>query len=288
MPEKKRSLFFKRMIHAPFPYEGKFADSGRDFYDVVDPVTGSRLHTTPAGRRLAEDRHYRDNRVLFFIPPLFDSAKPFFYLLFFHGFLTTAARSVHDFRLTDQVAASKQNVIFIAPQLAVDAEDSSPGKFFGKNAFRAFMAEAAGYISEDTGLFQTERFKTAPIILSAFSGGYKSVACILEYGGVGERVRGVYLLDALYGDLDVFAGWVEKNLDKAFFSLLYTKGHVKKNKKRLAALLAQKGIGYEEGRPGRLKPGQIFLTPSKRLHGDIPLLGPPRHPLQQMLENLCL
>ncbi len=286
MANRNSPLFFKRLEHAPFPYDSKFADSERDFFDHVDPDTGVRLHTTPAGKHLSENSHYWDSHVLFFIPTGFNPWRPFFYLVFFHGFGTTAAQTVKDFRIVDQVTASKRNVILITPQLAVDAADSSPGKFFIKDVFKDFMAEAAHVLSEKVGHTHSVRLAAAPIILSAFSGGYKSVAYVLDRGGVSERIRGIYLLDALYDDLEMFSRWIEKNHDKAFFELIYSKGPVKKNAKRLAAQLVEKGIGHEKGRSSRLTPGRIYLTPSDHVHATIPLFGPPMHPLKQMLESL--
>lgn len=280
------SLFSKRLENAPFPYDGEFADSGRAFYDRVDAESGERLHTSMAGELLAEARHFQDDRVLFFLPPGFDPQRPFCFLLFFHGFNSTAVRSVSDFRLAEQVSASKRNAILIVPQLAVNAADSSPGKFFRPSVFRDFMAEVALILSEKYGRRHAARLETAPIILSAFSGGYKSVAYVLDRGGVSERIRGVLLLDALYDDLPIFRRWVEKKLDKSFFSLIYTDGPVKKMAKQLAALRAQKGPGLERNWPAQLAPGRIYLTASEQAHDAVPVFGPPMHPLQQMLEGL--
>ena len=49
-----------------------------------------------------------------------------------------------------------------------------------------------------------------PVILVAYSGGYLPAAFALAQGGAGERVRGVVLLDALYGEEDKFADWIER------------------------------------------------------------------------------
>lgn len=281
------SLFSERLVYAPFPNDGECTDSGRDVADRVKLENRALLHIPISGGCPAQGPVCEDHRVLFFVPPDFDPLEPFFYLVFFHGFRTTAARTLKDFRLIKQVTAARRNGILIVPQLAVNAEDSSPGKFYRKGIFRFFMAEAADMLSEKIDRRHASRFAEAPIILSAFSGGYKSVAYVLDRGRICERIQGVLLLDALYGELERFGNWIEKNLDKSFFSLIYTRGLVEENAKRLAAQLAKRGIRYEKWRPDRvLKPGRIYLTPSDRAHEDVPLAGPPEHPLQQMLEDL--
>ena len=53
-----------------------------------------------------------------------------------------------------------------------------------------------------------------PIIIVGYSGGFMPTAWSLEVGGVPNRVRGVFLLDAVYGELDKFASWIENNRDR--------------------------------------------------------------------------
>ena len=63
-----------------------------------------------------------------------------------------------------------------------------------------------------------------PVIIVGYSGGFVPTAWSLEVGGLGNRVRGVFLLDALYGELDKFASWIENNRS-AFFVSSYTPLH---------------------------------------------------------------
>ena len=59
-----------------------------------------------------------------------------------------------------------------------------------------------------------------PIVIVAYSGGYVAAASAVERGGLKKRVRGVVLLDSLYGDLDKFAHWIEDD-PSAFFVSVY-------------------------------------------------------------------
>ena len=60
-----------------------------------------------------------------------------------------------------------------------------------------------------------------PVIIVGYSGGFVPTAYSLDVGGLGNRVRGVFLLDAVYGELDKFASWIETQPDRLFRQRLY-------------------------------------------------------------------
>ena len=62
------------------------------------------------------------------------------------------------------------------------------------------------------------RIDALPVVIVAYSGGYYPAAWVLRHGGLGDRLRGVILLDALYGELDKFADWIERHGAAFFFS----------------------------------------------------------------------
>ena len=82
-----------------------------------------------------------------------------------------------------------------------------------------------------------------PIVIVAYSGGYLAASWCLRIGGVQNRVRGVILLDALYGEVDKFAAWIESNRGRFFLSA-YTSS-TQNNHVALKIILAQKKISYE-------------------------------------------
>src|SRR5208337_2169194 len=60
------------------------------------------------------------------------------------------------------------------------------------------------------------------VIIVFFSGGYLPAVYSLTVGGEGGRVRGVVLLDALYGEKDKFVRWAEGPGRSAFFVSAYS------------------------------------------------------------------
>ena len=87
-----------------------------------------------------------------------------------------------------------------------------------------------------------------PIVIVGYSGGFLPTAWSLEVGGISNRVRGVFLLDAVYGELDKFASWIEKNRT-GFFVSSYTH-YTRRHDQELMQMLRDKGIAVtrEHGR----------------------------------------
>ena len=86
----------------------------------------------------------------------------------------------------------------------------------------------------------------------------------LEVGGLGNRVRGVFLLDAVYGELDKFASWIENNRS-GFFVSSYTR-YTQRHDRELMQMLRDKGIAISENMDGPLRPGSVVFveTPRRR------------------------
>ena len=81
--------------------------------------------------------------------PNFDPKAPGVIVVYFHGNNATLARDVVGRQQTPrQVAASRLNAVLVAPQLAVDARDSSAGNFWRDGGFAAFLDEAEAKIAQ--------------------------------------------------------------------------------------------------------------------------------------------
>jgi len=271
---------------APFPHSGKDVDP--HFFDFTDPKTGERFRTSRTLERLSEKDHYSDSSVLFHVPKRFNPGKPFFYVVFFHGNRSDVQQCLKDYRLDEQIESSGKNVILLLPQLAKNASDSSPGKFSRNNAFRTFMQEAAQVLSQKIGKKYRRPLEQAPLILAAFSGGYKPLACALDRGGTDSQVKGVLLLDALYEDLYIFGRWVLSHDSRGVFVSVFTEGSACDEKTRtLAQFLNEHRVPFKKEWPkGGFPKNPIFLIGSPFEHMQIPIEGPPREPLAALLRSL--
>ena len=132
---------------APFPYNGLVPRSEKPFLDVIE--NGRRGHRTGAGRIYWEDETYSDRQVLLHMPKGFDIHRPGLLVVFFHGHGAKLADDVYlRQQVPAQISSSGVNAVLVAPQLAVNAADSSAGKLWQPGAFGRFLGEAAQHLAK--------------------------------------------------------------------------------------------------------------------------------------------
>jgi hypothetical protein len=270
---------------APFPYRGTMPNSAETFINVND--NGRRGHRTGSGRIYWEKETYSDDRVLLHIPKGFDIRRPALMLVFFHGHGATLERDVlARQKVPAQITASNANVVLVAPQLAFDARDSSAGKFWQPGAFGRFVGEAGQQLARLHGDRKSLRtFASMPIIIVAYSGGYVAAAAAIQQGGLKKRVRGVVLLDSLYGDLDKFANWIEAD-PSAFFLSVYL-GSTRNQNARLGDILAAHDVDVSPQINTRLATGGVAVVPGGDVrHRDLVTRAWVENPIIDILQRL--
>ena len=275
------------MKSSAFPYYGDSPGSDTSFLNVSKD--GRRGHRSFSGRVYWQDETYSDNRVLVHIPETFDLRKPAAIVVFFHGNGATLERDVRDRQLVpQQVSESGANAVLLAPQMAVDAADSSAGKFWQPGAFRRFIMESADHLARlygDPGA--AKAFANLPIVIVGYSGGFLPTAWSLEVGGLSNHVRGVILLDAVYGELDKFASWIE-NHRSGFFVSSYTH-YTARHDHDLMNMLREKGIAVSEDMDAPLHPGSVVFVETGEgiTHRDYVTNAWTRYPIEQVLMKMA-
>ena len=250
---------------APFPYAGLVPRTRKPFLDVEE--NGRRGHRTGAGRIYWEDETYSDRQVLLHLPKGFDIRRPSLLIVFFHGHGAKLSDDVYlRQKVPAQLSASGVNAALVAPQLALNAADSSAGKFWEPGAFARFLGEAAQHLAKLHGDRRSVRsFASMPVVIVAYSGGYVATAWSVHHGGLGNRLHGVVLFDALYGEVGTFADWIARQ-QSAFFISTYARSTEPRNV-QLQKLLTERQIPFTTALEPRLKPGSIaFLPAPKEAH----------------------
>ena len=267
-----------------FPYRGFLPSSTKPFLDVRDGVR--RGHTSLRGDVYWEDTNYSDRRSLLYLPPGFDPARPVLIVLYLHGQGATLERDVMVRQAVPrQIADTGLNIALVAPQLALDAGDSSAGNFWRGGHFALYLDEAAERLMRLQGNRDSGRsFNLASVVMVAYSGGYHSAAYALERGGANHRIKGVILMDALYGDEDKFANWFAARRQQAFLLSAYTDS-TKDENATLQGLLTKKRIRFTRGLPRSLSPGTAAFVPTGGLdmHGDFVTHAWQSDPLEKAL-----
>jgi hypothetical protein len=286
-PETEEVTTLVSMKSSAFPYYGNNPASDAPFLN-----TGSgdrRGHRSYSGHVYWQDQTYNDSRVLVHIPENFDVQKPGVIVVFFHGNGATLERDVRDRQLVpQQITDSGVNAVLLAPQMAVDAADSSAGKFWQPGGFKRFMDESADNLARLYGdPASAKAFQKMPIVVVGYSGGFLPTAWSLQVGGISDRVRGVILLDAIYGELDKFASWIE-NHRSGFFVSSYTH-YTAPRDHELMSMLRAKGIAVSENMDAPLHPGSaVFVeTGAGITHRDYVTQAWTRNPIEQVLVKMA-
>ncbi len=275
------------MKSSAFPYFGNNPASDAPFLNISKG--DRRGHRSYSGRVYWQDQTYNDSRVLVHVPEQFDVRKPGVIVVFFHGNGATLERDVRDRQLVpQQISESGVNAVLLAPQMAVDAADSSAGKFWQPGGFKRFMAESAEQLARlygDPG--SAKAFANMPIVIVGYSGGFLPTAWSLEVGGISDRVQGVILLDAVYGQLDKFASWIETHRS-GFFVSSYTR-YTARHDRELMRMLRDKGIAVSEDMDAPLRPGSVvFVETAQGLtHRDYVTRAWTREPIKDVLLKMA-
>ena len=98
-------------------------------------------------------------------------------------------------------------------------------------------------------------FDALGVVIVAYSGGYYPAARGFRDGGVGGRLRGIVMLDALYGEMDVYARWIEGR-GRAFFFSAYARSAREENA-GFQKLLGERGIDFATAMPASWRPGSV-------------------------------
>ena len=286
-PIREEQTTLVSLKSSAFPYLGNNPRTDEPFLNVSKG--DRRGHRGLGGKVFWQDETYNDNRVLMHVPENFDIRKPGVIVVFFHGNGATLERDVRDRQMVpQQISDSGVNAVLLAPQLAVDAADSSAGKFWQPGGLKRFVAESAEHLAGLYGDPGTARaFANMPVVIVGYSGGFMPAAWSLEVGGLGNRVRGVFLLDAVYGELDKFASWIVNNRS-GFFVSSYTH-HTKRHDDELMKMLKEKGIAISEDMDGPLRPGSVVFIETQEgvTHRDYVTHAWTENPVREMLVKMA-
>ena len=263
-PAREDQTTLVSLKSSAFPYLGNNPHTDEPFLNVSRD--GRRGHRSYSGRVFWQDETFNDSRVLMHVPENFDIRKPGVIVVFFHGNGATLERDVRDRQLVpQQISDSGMNAVLLAPQLAVDAADSSAGKFWEPDGFKHFLDESAKKLAN---LYGDQRsaaaFANMPIVIVAYSGGFGPTLSVLSRGGAEARIRGLVLLDALYAGIDQFADWIADHRS-TFFVSSYTP-HTAHHNADLERELNERSVPYgSELRRNHLQ-GMVTFLPA----GDVP------------------
>jgi hypothetical protein len=232
--------------------------------------------------------HYTNNTVAIFIPAGFRETGKIDFVVHFHGWQNNVEGVLKKYHLIEQLIASRRNAVLVVPQGPRNASDSFGGKLEDPNGFARFMKDVEDTLREKSAL-KNKSFTTGNIILSGHSGGYQVISAIVEHGGLTDRIKEVWLFDALYARTERFLAWWDQSHGRLID--IYTEhGGTKAETVKLISTLKQRGtILYSandtDTTPTSLRENRMLFLFTDLPHDDV---IDKRKAFEQFLTTSCL
>lgn len=273
------------MLGAAGPEDGSLAhwterDAGRvilrPFATAPYPhVSREKGWTNRAGKVFAAE-HYQDSTIGIFVPDGYRPGEVLDVVVHFHGHGSNVAKNLDDFQLCRQFAEAGVNAVLVMPQGPKNVPDSGGGRLeLEPGAFAAMVEDVRKFLVAEK---VTAADRVGKIVITAFSGGYKVAAAVLEIGGI-ERdgqlpeITDVLLFDSSYGSLDRFARFAAAGGSRLVS--IYTE-HLRDENEVMRKLMLEAGLRPREvaepvnGRELLIGPGVIFISTGLR-HFEVPM-----------------
>lgn len=162
---------------------------------------------TYGGTKFPAELHYRDSSVAIFVPKGFRPGKTVDLVFYFHGWMNNIDSAFAQYRIIEQFSESNKNAILVHPEGPRNAPDSFGGKLEEADTFRRLVGDVIAKLQSDKLIQETS--VPGRIVLAGHSGAYRVMAFILMRGGLTKNIHEVYLFDALYGETEKFAYWID-------------------------------------------------------------------------------
>lgn len=181
-------LFVPQFSSAPFPHSKRA--NGHTYSRQVFPA----------------EKHYSDSSVALFIPKGFKQTKTVDLIIYFHGWNNNIDSACAQFKLIEQFAESNKNALFVFPEGPKDAPDSFGGRLEENDGLNNLVNDVLKYLNEKKKISHS---KVGKIILAGHSGAYRVISYCLMRGGLTKNISDVILFDALYGQTEKYAYWID-------------------------------------------------------------------------------
>jgi D-alanyl-D-alanine carboxypeptidase/D-alanyl-D-alanine-endopeptidase (penicillin-binding protein 4) len=244
------SLIVTQFVSAPFPHPAR--------------ANGHRYHD----EFFSAAEHYSDSTVAMFIPSNFRATDKVDFVVHFHGWRHTVAGTLEEYHLAEQLAESGKNAILIVPQGPRLAPDSFDGKLEDTNGFKVFMAEAMKTLRA-RGVLAQPHPEIGNVVLSAHSGGYHAVTAIVDHGGLADKIREVWLFDALYGGAENIAAW-QKSQNGRLLDIYTDHGGTKEETEKMMASFRAGPASFFASEDTNAPPQALRTNRLVFLHTDMP------------------
>lgn len=188
------------------------------------------------------DPHYIDSSAVIIIPSQFKpDAAGIDFIFHFHGWNNDNLGVLEQFRLPQQLAASRRNAILVLMQGPWHASDSGGGKMEDPGGFQRLVEEVRELLRREKRI---QNQGIGNIIISAHSGGYRPAIYAVSRGGLQDKISSVFLFDAFYAHTGELIPWLKMDKTHRLRSV-YTE-HLAEEHQTFMDLLRQNRIGFTD------------------------------------------
>jgi len=193
------------------PLTERYADIGTMIVTTSDhtmfPHEKRAQGHTYEGKAYPADVHYSNRTVAIFVPKGFRAKDATNLVFYFHGWRNNVDDTFAKYRVAEQLAASGVNAVLVLAEGPKNAPDSFGGKLEETGVFASLVSDVLSTLKARGVIAKT---RPGAIVLAGHSGAYRVMAFILARGGLTANIREVYLFDALYGQSEKFAHWIDR------------------------------------------------------------------------------
>jgi hypothetical protein len=180
------------------------------------------------GDFFSAEEHYSDSTILVFIPNRVMDQDTVELVFYFHGWWNNIDKSINEFDLINQFSRSGLKGILVFPETALNAPDSFGGKLENKDVFAQLVSDLKSRLGNEMNL----DFTFSAITLAGHSGAYRVISYIIMHGGLTDKIKSVYLFDALYGGIEKYTNWIN-NYSGRFINIYTPEGGTKEESENL-------------------------------------------------------
>jgi hypothetical protein len=191
-------------------------------------------------------------------------------IVHFHGWNNNIDSTLRQYQLVEQLVASRKNAILVVPEGPRNAPDSFGGKLEDPEGFKTFISDVLASLAQHT---KSPVSTLGNIILSGHSGGYHVMSFILLHGGLTDHVKEVFLFDALYGQTEKYAFWLDHS-DGRMINIYTDDGGTKQESLSLMEDLRGWGISFlskeeADATPADLRNNRIVFLHTSLVHNEV-------------------
>jgi hypothetical protein len=219
-----------------------------------------------SGQTYSAAEHYSDSTVVMFVPKGYRPSRTVDLVVYVHGWGNNIDSALRRFNVIEQFCASRRNAIVVMAEGPHDAPDSFGGKLEEK-----LIADVLAVLKKEKKI--TAQASVGNIIIAGHSGAYHVMSFILLRGGLTDHMKEVYLFDALYGETEKFAYWIDHYRGR-MVNIYTDSGGTKGESENLMACLESWKIPFiarEEIRttPDELRRNRLIFLHSDLKHNDV-------------------